>query len=82
MSPKRDARWLVVALLLPFVIAVSAYGGTYVFARVTHRLVNYGGGIIARPNMLSGFGYSWWEIAFYPATELESFVRRPRAQSP
>lgn len=71
----RDARWLVAVLLLPFVLAVVAYGGGYVYARASHHLVNYGS-FIARPNAMSGFGYTLWEIVFYPAIELESFVRK------
>jgi len=75
-ATRRDGRWLVLALVAPFVLAVVTYGGLYVHARVTHRLVNYGS-FVARPNAMSGIGYTWWEIAFYPLTELESFVRNP-----
>lgn len=73
---RREGRWVLGALVGAVGLAIVAYGGVYAYARVTHRLVNYGD-FIARPNAMSGIGFTWWEIAFVPLTELESFVRRP-----
>jgi len=71
--PSWNGLWLLLALMLP----CTLYGSTYVFARATHRLVNYGGGHIMRANAMSGwgFGFSWWEVAFLPATFAEEIVR-------
>jgi len=78
---QRDRRWLVLVLLSPFVLAVTAYFGTYFYARASHKLVNYGD-FIARPNAMSGIGFTLWELVFVPATELESWVRRQRHRVP
>lgn len=64
---------------LPFVLIAFAfvgfsYCGAYLWARVTHRLVNYGS-FIGRPHALSGIGYSDWEIAFFPLILAETTVR-------
>jgi len=67
------ALWLLLALTMP----CALYGSGYVFARATHRLVNYGGGHIMRAHAMSGFGFgfSWWEVVFLPATFAEEVVR-------
>jgi hypothetical protein len=48
------------------------YGGAYVWARATHRLVRYSGGVIQS----GGWGLSPWDFVFLPATFTEQQVRR------
>jgi hypothetical protein len=68
----RRAAWLLLALLaLPVVL----YGGTYLYARASHRLVHYAGGFIARPNAMHGIGWTTWELVFAPAAWVEVTVR-------
>lgn len=62
---------LLAALAMPCLL----YGSAYVLARATHRLVNYGDGHIMRAHAMSGFGFSWWEVAFLPATYTEEVFR-------
>ena len=63
-------------LLFALLVPLLAYSGTYVWARATHELVRYSGGVIARPNAHSGLGFTWWEIVFFPAAAAEERVRR------
>jgi hypothetical protein len=66
--------WLVVLVMALAISPPALYAGVYGYARVTHRLVNYGH-FIARPHATHGIGFTWWEVVFLPATELESGVR-------
>jgi hypothetical protein len=74
---KRHDTWLsltLVALALPCV----TYGGAYVWARATLRLVFYSngyGGFVARPHVLSGIGFSLWELIFAPLAWAEGALR-------
>lgn len=61
-------------VLLAFAVVSSGYCGAYLWARATHRLVNYGS-FIARPNAMSGIGWSDWELAFFPLIQAETSVR-------
>ena len=61
-------------VLLMLLLAGPGYCGVYLWARATHRLVNYGS-FIARPHALSGIGWSSWELAFFPLTQVEGWVR-------
>ncbi len=51
------------------------YCSGYVWARLTHRLVWYGD-FVARPNAMSGIGWSDWELLFAPACWTETKLRR------
>lgn len=70
-----DARPGVPILLLPALVAVL-YAGGYAYARATHRLVRYGGGFIAGPNITRGIGFTAWELAFAPLSWCEEKARR------
>lgn len=61
-------------VLIAFALAGFSYCAAYVWARATHRLVNYGS-FIARPHAGSGIGWSDWELAFFPLTTAESTIR-------
>lgn len=63
------------SILGALVLVALAYGGAYVGARVSHRLVRQHPGIIARPNAFGGWGFTAWELAFAPATWLEEHAR-------
>lgn len=63
------------ALLVAIGLFIVPYCTGYVWARATHRLVNYGT-FIARPHVLSGIGFSIWELVFLPATAAEGVVRQ------
>ncbi len=63
---------LAVAVSLPLL-----YFGAYALERVTHRLVWYGT-FVARPNAMSGIGWTTDELIFAPARELEATLRTHR----
>lgn len=71
--PKRTGLFWVA---LTAAAVLSFYSGGYLWARWTHRLVNYNNSFIARPHVLSGIGITWWELVFYPATAAEGALRR------
>jgi len=63
--------------LAPLVLAVAvALPALYAYAyeRLTHRLVWYGS-FVARPNAMSGIGWTTDELIFAPARWLEATVR-------
>lgn len=68
-------RFIVLAAILAMLFI--AYFAAYGWARATHHLVRYGGGFIARPNVLSGIGWTTEELVFAPAVWLEEMVRKP-----
>ena len=70
--PRRSSALPVV--LIAFALIGFSYCAAYVWARATHRLVNYGS-FVARPNAMSGIGWSSWELAFFPLVQAESAVR-------
>lgn len=77
MSERRDGLrrtlvWLSVAVLLS---PCLVYSGAYAYARLTHELVHYSGGFIARRDVMHGIGYSTEELVFAPAAIVEETVR-------
>jgi hypothetical protein len=72
VAPRRPSALAFV--LIAFALAGFSYCAVYVWARATHRLVNYGS-FIARPHAGSGIGWSDWELAFFPLTMAESTIR-------
>jgi hypothetical protein len=70
--PRRSSALAFV--LIAFSLAAVGYCAAYVWARATHRLVNYGS-FVARPNAMSGIGWSYWELAFFPLVQAESSIR-------
>ena len=75
-NSKRSALLPIIALMLLLSPCVM-YSGVYIWARATHKLVRYSGGFIARPNAMSGWGFTTWEFVFAPLVWTEEQVRRP-----
>lgn len=75
VSRRPFALSLTTAALVAIGMFVVPYCGGYVWARASHRLVNYGT-FIARPRVTSGIGFTIWELVFLPATAAEGAVRR------
>lgn len=76
---KQPVLFSVIALLLLLSPCIM-YSGVYIWARAAHKLVRYSGGFIARPNAMSGWGFTTWELVFAPLTWTEEQVRKPFAR--
>jgi hypothetical protein len=59
--------------MVPF----DLYGLGYAWARVTHRLVRYPDGQVARADRLSGLGFTLWELLYLPARFAGEKLRGP-----